>query len=130
DEGEARDPGGQGAAGEEELDRGGDAALGVPAHTEHEGEVQRDDRVVDPLGVESEVDHEAVPWGRGRGAPRHGVAGGGHGGPGREGGGGRGRTRAGWRGRAGRTRPHGARRRRTARGSRRRPTGRGGGGRP
>src|SRR5690606_31668184 len=30
---------------------------------------QRDDRVVDPLGVEAEVDHEAVPWGRGsRGA--------------------------------------------------------------
>src|SRR5699024_9627012 len=73
DEREAGDPGGQGPAGEEELDRGGDAALGVPAHTEDEGEVQRDDRVVDPLGVEAEVDHEAVPWGRG-GWERRGTA--------------------------------------------------------
>src|SRR5690606_18799404 len=53
--------GGQRAAGEEELDGGGDAALGVPAHTEDEDEVERDDRVVDPLRVESEVDHEGSP---------------------------------------------------------------------
>ena len=64
DEGEAGDPGGQGATGEEELDGGGDAALGVPAHTEDEEEVQRDDRVVDPLRIEAEVDHRRrSPWG-------------------------------------------------------------------
>jgi len=51
DEGEAGDPGGQSAAGEEEVDGAGHPPLRSPADAEDEGEEECDQRVIDPAGV-------------------------------------------------------------------------------
>ena len=55
DEGETRDPCGQRAAGQEEVDAARHRPLGQDADAEHEDEVQRDQQVVDPVRVEPEL---------------------------------------------------------------------------
>jgi hypothetical protein len=53
-EGRPRDPGGQRAAGEEEVEVGLDQATGGEADPDHRGEVQRDDRVIERRCVDPE----------------------------------------------------------------------------
>ena len=57
DERQAGDPGRQRAAGQEVVQARADVALGREPDAEHDGEVRRQDRVVDEVGVQPEVDH-------------------------------------------------------------------------